>query len=346
MMNNAAPPKYGMGAPVRRKEDRALVTGRGRFTDDYTPEGTLRAVVLRSTMAHARFTLGDLSEVAPMPGVRLILTDDDHRRHRRAALQGRDPPDRRHPPEIAAASAARQGHRCAMSATRSPSSSPTTSNAAKAAAEAIEVDYEPLPAVVDMKAAVEPGAPLVWPEFGTNVAFEAARGEQGATPTRLSPRRRASRASRSSTIASSPTTWKRAASSPNTTPDTDRYTLTMGTQGGHGMRDIIAKDILQHPADARSASSRPMSAAASAPSPSSITSIRWRRSPPSGSAGRSSGSASAASTSSSTPTAATTSPSPRWRWTRTASSSPCASTCSPIWAPISPSTGRTSRMAA
>ena len=42
-MNDTAPIKYGMGAPVRRKEDKALVTGAGRFTDDYTPEGTLRA---------------------------------------------------------------------------------------------------------------------------------------------------------------------------------------------------------------------------------------------------------------------------------------------------------------
>ena len=76
-MNNVAPPKFGMGAPVRRKEDKALVTGAGRFTDDYTPEGTLRAVVLRSTMAHARFRLGDLADVQAMPGVRLVLTHSD-----------------------------------------------------------------------------------------------------------------------------------------------------------------------------------------------------------------------------------------------------------------------------
>jgi carbon-monoxide dehydrogenase large subunit len=52
-MNNVAPRKYGMGAAVRRKEDRSLLIGAGRFTDDYTPEGTLRAHVLRSTTAHA-----------------------------------------------------------------------------------------------------------------------------------------------------------------------------------------------------------------------------------------------------------------------------------------------------
>ena len=66
-----------MGAPVRRKEDKALITGAGRFTDDYTPEGTLRAHVLRSTMAHAKIKVGDLADARAMPGVRLVLTAAD-----------------------------------------------------------------------------------------------------------------------------------------------------------------------------------------------------------------------------------------------------------------------------
>ena len=76
-MNNAAPVKFGMGAPVRRKEDKALVTGTGIYTDDYVPEGMLRAVVLRSTMGHAHFRLGELDEVKAMPGVRLVMTHAD-----------------------------------------------------------------------------------------------------------------------------------------------------------------------------------------------------------------------------------------------------------------------------
>src|SRR5437660_3270634 len=74
---NVAPMKYGMGANIRRTEDKALITGAGRFVDDYTPAGTLRAYVLRSTMAHARITVGDLSAAKAMPGVRLILTAAD-----------------------------------------------------------------------------------------------------------------------------------------------------------------------------------------------------------------------------------------------------------------------------
>ena len=64
-MNNARSAQIRHGCPrPSRTEDKALVTGAGHFTDDYTPEGTLRAYVLRSSMAHARIKLGDLSAVA------------------------------------------------------------------------------------------------------------------------------------------------------------------------------------------------------------------------------------------------------------------------------------------
>ena len=76
-MNNAAPPKFGMGARVRRIEDKALVTGAGRFTDDYTPPETLRGVMVRSAMAHARIALSGIADAAAMPGVRLLLTPAD-----------------------------------------------------------------------------------------------------------------------------------------------------------------------------------------------------------------------------------------------------------------------------
>ena len=71
-MNNVAPPKYGMGARAKRTEDKALVTGAGHFTDDYAPEGMLHAYVLRSSMAHARIKVGDLSAARETAGVRLV----------------------------------------------------------------------------------------------------------------------------------------------------------------------------------------------------------------------------------------------------------------------------------
>ena len=114
---------------------------------------------------------------------------------------------------------------------------------AKMAAEAIEIDYDPLPAVVDTQRALEDGAPLVWPEFNTNVAFTCSRGAKGATDAAFV---RAARVSRieivnNRVVANYMETRGIVA---EYHPGTDRYTLTMGTQGGHGMRDRIAKDVL------------------------------------------------------------------------------------------------------
>src|SRR3990172_8758725 len=76
-MDIPAPLKFGMGASARRKEDKAFITGAGRYVDDFSPEGVLRAHVLRSSMAHARIGLGNLEAARAMPGVRLILTGAD-----------------------------------------------------------------------------------------------------------------------------------------------------------------------------------------------------------------------------------------------------------------------------
>ncbi len=245
MMNTVAPPKYGMGAPVRRKEDRALVTGHGRYTDDTMPEGTLRAYVLRSAMAHARFRLGDLADVAAMPGVRLILTHGDL-----AGIGGLPcdvelrqtdgthqwTPER---PLLAKDTVRYVGDPIAFVVA-------DDLELAKSATEAIEVDYEPLAPVIDMKAAVAPGAPLVWPEHGSNVAFEIARGERHHTEETFAKAARVSRIAvvNNRVVANYMETRAIVA---EYDAASDRYTLTMGTQGGHAQRDIIAKDILKIP---------------------------------------------------------------------------------------------------
>ncbi len=66
--------KFGIGQPMRRVEDHRLLTGGGRYTDDYSPDKTLHAVVLRSPHAHAKFTFTDLDTARAMKGVKLVLT--------------------------------------------------------------------------------------------------------------------------------------------------------------------------------------------------------------------------------------------------------------------------------
>ncbi|MGY4452370.1 hypothetical protein ACVWZR_007030 [Bradyrhizobium sp. i1.3.1] len=72
----AAPIKFGVGQSVLRKEDDALIRGKGRYTDDYAPQAALRCLMLRSPHAHAKYTI-DASRARTLPGVALILTADD-----------------------------------------------------------------------------------------------------------------------------------------------------------------------------------------------------------------------------------------------------------------------------
>ena len=63
----AAPIKFGVGQSVLRKEDDALIRGKGRYTDDYVPQAALRALVLRSPHAHAKFTI-DVARARSLAG--------------------------------------------------------------------------------------------------------------------------------------------------------------------------------------------------------------------------------------------------------------------------------------
>src|SRR5689334_13203330 len=150
-MNDVAPLKFGMGAPVRRKEDKALITGAGRFTDDYTPAGTLRAYVFRSSVAHARFKI-DVAAARDVPGVHLVLTAEDIPELKglpcKAKTKFLDGRTAAHPPHpiLAIGTVRHVGDPIAFIVA-------DDLDTAKLGAEAIEIDYEPLDVVVDAKAA-------------------------------------------------------------------------------------------------------------------------------------------------------------------------------------------------
>ena len=65
----AAPIKFGVGQSVLRKEDDALIRGKGRYTDDHAPQASMHALVLRSPHAHARFTINAV-RAKSLPGVK------------------------------------------------------------------------------------------------------------------------------------------------------------------------------------------------------------------------------------------------------------------------------------
>jgi aerobic carbon-monoxide dehydrogenase large subunit len=169
------PQKFGMGQPVRRLEDARFVAGRGRYTADVMPDGALAACFLRSPHAHASFTIGDLADVRAMPGVRLVVTAAD------VAHLGPVPclapmpnadgnrmqlPDY---PVLARGVVRHVGDCIAMVVA-------DREERAREALEAIAVTWEAQAAIVDLNRALDKGAPLVWPDFGTNVAYENAMG--------------------------------------------------------------------------------------------------------------------------------------------------------------------------
>ena len=150
-----------------RKEDAKLVTGQTQWTDNIQFAGMLHMSVLRSPMAHARITRVDVSPALQQPGVIAAFSGRDL-----ADEQGSLPcawpvtPDMKLPahPPLAVDEVRYVGDAVAVVVARDR-------YAAADALEAIEVDYEPLPAVVDLEAALQDGAPLVHSDLGTNKCF-------------------------------------------------------------------------------------------------------------------------------------------------------------------------------
>src|SRR3954471_12984775 len=150
--------KFGFGKPLTRKEDDALLRGAGTYVADVSPQATLHAVVLRSPHAHATFSISDLERVRAMKSVRLVLTAEDIKELGPLPTPGVLPgvdikvP---HYPILAIDTVKHVGDAIAFVVG-------DTLDAAKDGAEAITVDWQPLPHVIGALAALKSGAPLVW----------------------------------------------------------------------------------------------------------------------------------------------------------------------------------------
>ncbi len=237
------PTKFGIGAPVRRREDPALITGAGRFTADIAPEGALHAHVLRSAMAHADFTIANLDEVRAMPGVRLVWTNADLAGWGDLPCEtlveqsdGTTTLPTPHP-VLAGGTVRHVGDPIAFVVAQ-------TASEARDAAEAIVVDYDERPVVTDTAVALDAGAALVWPERGSNLAFEYHGGDAAETDALFASAVRVVALDIVNQRVVSNYMEPRSAIG-EYDPASGRYTLTTGTQGGHGMRKVIAQHILK-----------------------------------------------------------------------------------------------------
>src|SRR5437867_6866090 len=176
--------EFALGQPVSRFEDPRLLRGGGRYVDDMVLPRMVFGHVLRSPHAHARIRSIDTTAAKGAPGVLAVLTGADWE-----ASGWRDLP-------TAAGNRRRDG---------SPAYRPRfpalvqdrvrwvgdyvafvvaeTRHQAADAAELIEVEYEPLPAIVSTEGALAPGAPLVWDDCPDNICFVHEAGDKTAVET-------------------------------------------------------------------------------------------------------------------------------------------------------------------
>ena len=154
--------RSALGGEVRRVEDRRLITGAGRYTDDVQPERCLHAVFVRSSMAHARITAVDRTSTRGLPGVVGVYFAADLTFESETAR-----------PRLCAGEVNFVGDVIAVAVAE-------TRGAAVDAAAAVVVDYEPMSVLVDSTTALQPGATLVHADKGDNIAFEFELGDDGA----------------------------------------------------------------------------------------------------------------------------------------------------------------------
>ncbi len=178
-----------VGRPILRREDHRLLTGQGQFIADIVLPRILHAVFVRSSAAHARIRTVDVSRAAAAPGVALALSGAELARllppvpDAQLSLPSKWRAQVEHKlhnpqqPLLATDKVRHVGEAIAVVVAESR-------EAAEDAAELVQPELEPLPAVVDPEAALRAGAPLVHERFGTNLIGEFTIGK-GSTDAAL-----------------------------------------------------------------------------------------------------------------------------------------------------------------
>jgi carbon-monoxide dehydrogenase large subunit len=236
-----------VGRPIKRIEDPGLVTGSDAYVNDVRLAGALTLAFVRSPHAHAVVKGVDTRAARAVPGVVAVMTGADLN-----ALVG--PIHTPLAPEMFS-SMSRQGHTLLAEGRVRHVGEPVavvaaeTPEAAADGAEAVVVAYEVLPAVVDAEAALAPGAPLLYPETGSNlgVSLQAEKGDVAAAFGRAALVVEATLVNqRVIPLAMEPracsAVWDEAAG---------RLTIWGDTQIPHRMRDQVAERLGLAPAQVR-----------------------------------------------------------------------------------------------
>jgi carbon-monoxide dehydrogenase large subunit len=238
--------RYGVGQPVLRTEDPVLLRGEGRYTDDLNEPGQAYAWMVRSPHAHGVLRGIDVERAKGMPGVLAVYTGKDLEKYgpHKCALdfKNRDGSPMKKPVR-------RSLPTDKVRFVGDPVACVVAQSAvqAKDAAEAVELDIEPLPAVAVASAAARPGAPQLYDDVPGNVVVDFHFGEAEAVAAAFA------KASHVTRLALRNTRVVVAAMEPRAglcvyDKNSGRWTLTAPGQGVFGMRNQLA-DILGVPQD-------------------------------------------------------------------------------------------------
>jgi carbon-monoxide dehydrogenase large subunit len=237
--------KFALGQAVPRAEDPVLVKGAGRYADDVRLPDEAYAYVVRSPHAHAVLRRLAVAAARRAPGVLAVLTGADVRADGLGDIPCLVPvtnadgsPRGETPRPLLATDRVRHvGDPVALVVAESLAR-------AKDAAELIEADYEPLPAVADTHVATRPGAPRVWTEIANNVCFDIALGDRAAADAAFARAKHVTRLELvNNRLVANPLEPRAAVADYD--PATGRSTLYTPTQGPHLIRNQIAGQILK-----------------------------------------------------------------------------------------------------
>jgi carbon-monoxide dehydrogenase large subunit len=230
------------GQSVKRREDPRLITGKGTYVDDVRLPFTTHAAFVRSPHANAKINRIDTSAAQKMNGVVAIYTGKDLQAGGMQPIPtgwlipGMKIPAR---PVLASEQVRYMGEAVAIVIAESP-------YIARDAAELVEVDYDPLPAVADCAVAVKAGAPQVHAEAQGNVCFQWALGDQAATDKAFASAAKVVKQSfRNHRLI--PNAMEPRACLASANPGTGEVTLWVTTQNPHVHRLIMSAFVLAMP---------------------------------------------------------------------------------------------------
>jgi len=238
---------YAIGQPARRLEDARLVRGQGRFTDDVNRPDQAYLVMVRSNHAHGTIRAIDVAAAQSRPGVLGVFTQKDLSE----TLYGRI--ECRLPFKNADGSPLRTTHRTVLADQKvrfvgDPLAFVVATSLAdaRAAAEDVVVDIEPLPALAEPRAALQPGAPLIYDDIPGNLALDYHLGETDKVAAAFAG------AAHITTLDIAIPRLVVGAIEPRAAlgeydAAQDRYLLHIPTQGVVAARTLLTKDLLRVP---------------------------------------------------------------------------------------------------